>query len=459
MSILTHRSSSLLRRSVAVALGIALLGASAVAGAQTAKEVELEKRVAELEKMVQQLVAEKQAAPAAPAAAPAVAAAPAKPDPKAIQAGAILPNAAPGTSFVMTGFLKADALWTDTPDGEMSDSSSGRFYYVPGEVPVAAPDEGVDFNAHVKQSRLNIGTDTVLASGDKVSTRFEFDFYGSSSGSQNVSNAYQPMVRHAYVTWREWLVGQTWTNFMDASLLPETTDYIGPTDGTLFVRQAQVRYTKGGLSLSLENPQTTFTEYNAAAAAATARSSDDNSFPDMTARYTWKGSWGLFEVAGLARELKYETAGTGAIDASTWSMAASASGKFMIGKDDIRFSVSGGNLGRYAALNFTNDAVLASDGDFETIDGVIGWVGYRHLFTDKLRTNLFFAMGDYDIPDDYTGNKALLSKSSSSWAINLFYSPIPKLDIGAEWRSATRELENGQDGDLNRLQFTTKYSF
>jgi hypothetical protein len=141
-------------------------------------------------------------------------------------------------------------------------------------------------------------------------------------------------------------------------------------------------------------------------------------------------------------------------------MAASASGKFMIGKDDIRFSLSAGNLGRYAALNFTNDAVLASDGDFETIDGVIGWIGYRHLFTDKLRTNLFFAMGDYDNPDAVAvAGRSAISKSSSSWSVNLFYSPLPKLDIGAEWRSATREREDGQDGDLNRLQFTTKYSF
>ena len=452
---LTRRTSTSLRRSVAVALSLAMLGVSSVAGAQTAKEQELEKRVAELEKMVQQLVAEKQAAPAPAAAPAAVAAAPAKPDPKAIQPGAILPNAAPGTSFVMTGFLKADALWTDTPDGEMSDSASGRFYYNPGEIPVGGLDEGVDFNAHAKQTRLNIGTDTVLASGDKVSTRFEFDFYGSSSGSQNVSNAYQPMVRHAYVTWREWLVGQTWTNFMDAGLLPETTDYIGPTDGTLFVRQTQVRYTKGGLSLSLENPQTTFTNYSSGASG----SSDDNSFPDMTARYQWKGAWGLFEVAGLARELKYETTGATAIDASSWSMAASVSGKYMIGKDDIRFSVSAGNLGRYAALNFTNDAVLASDGDFETIDGVIGWIGYRHLFSDKLRTNLFYAMGDYDNPSEYTGDESKISKSSQSWAINLFYSPLPKLDIGAEYRWAERELENGDDGSLGRLQLTTKYSF
>jgi hypothetical protein len=411
-------------------------------------------------------VAEKQAAPA-PAAAP-VAAAPAKPDPKAIQAGAILPNAAPGTSFVMTGYAKVDGLFTDTPDGELADNSTGRDYYVPGQTPVGGLDEGTDFDAHARQSRINFGTDTVLASGDKVSTRFEIDFFAATTNSK-VSNTSSPALRHAYITWKEWLVGQTWTNFMDASLLPETTDFIGPTDGTLFVRQPQVRWTKGGLSLALENPQTTYTSYNAntcptpagscVAAGTFAGESDDNSFPDITARYTWKGAWGMVGISGLARELKYETTGSTAIDASTWSMAASAFGKLMIGKDDIRASISAGNLGRYAGLNFTNDAVLAANGDFETIDGIIGWIGYRHLWTDKWRTSLLFAMGDYDNPEEFTGNKGQLNKSSSSWAINLFYSPLPKLDIGAEYRMATTERENGAEGDLNRLQFTTKYSF
>ena len=42
-----------------------------------------------------------------------------------------------------------------------------------------AADEGTDLNAHIKQSRVNFGTDTILAGGDKLSTRFEIDFFGS----------------------------------------------------------------------------------------------------------------------------------------------------------------------------------------------------------------------------------------------------------------------------------------
>ena len=32
--------------------------------------------------------------------------------------------------------------------------------------------------------------------------------------------------------------------------LPEAVDFVGPTDGTVFVRQAQLRYTTGNFSLA-----------------------------------------------------------------------------------------------------------------------------------------------------------------------------------------------------------------
>lgn len=441
---------------VTATLAAAVLGMPAIAIAQTAKEQELEKRVAELEKLVQQLVAEKQAAPA-PAPAATTAAAPAKPAGAPIQGLSITPNAAPNTTFLLTGFVKADALFTSTSDGEIADGSVGRDFYVPATIPIGGADEGTDLNAHVKQSRVNFGTDTILAGGDKLQTRFEIDFFGSATGDQRISNTYALMVRHAYVTWREWLVGQTWSNFMDVATLPEAVDFIGTTDGTTFVRQPQVRFTKGGFSVSAENRETTITPFGGGARIT----SDDGMMPDLTARYSWKGTWGHFAVAGLLRELVHETTGANAIDDSAWSGALSLSGKFMIGKDDIRWMMLYGNLGRYAGLNFANDAIINSSREVESVDGFAGFIAYRHLWTDKLRSTFTYALQEYDNDTDLTGTTNALSpnKSSDSWTINLFYSPLPKLDIGAEYRMATRELENGADGDLDRLQLTTKYSF
>jgi hypothetical protein len=458
----SRQASTALRRCMTATLGLALLGASSLAGAQTAKEIELEKRVAELERLVQQMQAQqKPAAPvvATPAAAPAAGAAPAAAPKPPIQGVSITPNAAPNTTFVLTGYAKADAMWTDTPEGEIAENTAGRDFYVPGATPVATAgvtDEDPDFDAHVKQTRINFGTDTILADGDKLSTRFEIDFFGSITGNQRTTNTYAPVLRHAYVAWREWLVGQTWSNFQDVAVLPDAVDFIGPTDGTVFVRQPQLRYTKGGFSASLENPQTTITPFRGGAQIET----DDSMWPDLTARYTWKGSWGHVSVAGLARELKYQRPATTTladIDDSTLTVAGSLSGKFMVGKDDFRWMLLGGNLGRYVALNFANDAVLDGNGNLESIDGWAGFIAYRHLWTDKWRSNVYFAMQDYDNDANLTGG--LANKSSESWTFNLIYSPLPKLDVGAEFRYAEREIENGADGSLNRLQFTTKYSF
>jgi hypothetical protein len=113
-------------------------------------------------------------------------------------------------------------------------------------------------------------------------------------------------------------------------------------------------------------------------------------------------------------------------------------------------------------LNFANDAVLTTNGvtgvaELDAIDGYAGFVAWRHPWTKAVRSNIYYAMQSYDNDISLTGG--LANRESWSVTANVFYSPLPKLDIGAEFRHAVRELENGEDGSLNRLQLTTKYSF
>ncbi len=68
-----------------------------------------------------------------------------------------------------------------------------------------------------------------------------------------------------------------------------------------------------------------------------------------------------------------------------------------------------------------------------------------------------YALESYDY-DSILGNSTA-NQSSDSWTVNIFYSPLPKLDVGAEYRHASAERENGDDGKLDRVQLTTKYSF
>ena len=52
-----------------------------------------------------------------------------------------------------------------------------------------------------------------------------------------------------------------------------------------------------------------------------------------------------------------------------------------------------------------------------------------------------------------------ITRGTRSLHANLIYSPIPRLDIGAELGWGERELENGQQGALKRIHTSVKYSF
>jgi hypothetical protein len=306
----TH-PSTLVRRPLAAALLLALV-APGVAFAQTAREKALEARVAELERQVQLLVSTQQTqqsqiattqeqvtgVQAAQAAAPAAVALPAGKQP--IQATTIMPAANPGTVFSYGGFVKFDAMVTDTSDGRIADGSSGRLFYVPSTIPVggAGADGGDPYtDFHAQFSRFWLGADHVTDGGDKFKAYVEMDFFGGGSnalaGNEVATNTYAVSLRQAYVSWNKWLAGQTWSNFQDTAALPDAVDFVGVTDGTVFVRQAQVRYTSGPWSFALENPNTTLQAYAPNAAAAGARTTTgDNNAPDLTARYNMKGDWG-----------------------------------------------------------------------------------------------------------------------------------------------------------------------
>lgn len=452
-----HAASAPRRLALAVAVAVAAMSGSAYA--QTEKERELEARVAQLEALVQQLLSEQQsvkaeqevqaarldAMPAQPALAQGA---------RPIQATTIMPGANPGTSFSYGGFIKLDAMLTETGDGEIPDSSAGRLLYLPGAIPVGGDSEDADFDMHGQFSRFWLAADTTLDSGDKLRGYLEFDLFGGALGNEASTNTYGVTIRHAYATWNKWLAGQTWSNFQDVAALPDSVDFIGPTDGTTFVRQAQIRYTTGPWSFSIENPETLLTPYEGGARI----SSDDNSVPDITARYTMKGDWGHFGIAGLLRQLKYENPATG-IDDSLTGFGVSASGKFNLGpSDDIRYMLTGGRgISRYVGLAISNDAVIDGAGDLETIDLLSGFVAWRHAFSPTFRTNVFYARSDYDNETALTGLG--ITKRVHSIHANAIWSPLPKLDVGVEVSYGEREIESGDEGDIKRLQLHAKYSF
>ncbi|MDH5822002.1 DcaP family trimeric outer membrane transporter [Luteimonas sp. RD2P54] len=456
-------------RVLAVAL-LAALAAPGMAFGQTAKEQELEARIAQLEAQVRALLSQQQQQQSelaetrtqvtevrtAQAQAPAAAAA----DGKGIQRGTIMTAANPGTTFSYGGMIKFDAMVTDTSDGRIADGSAGRLFYVPSTIPVGA--DGADggdayTDQHAQFSRFWFSADHATEGGDKFKAYIEADMFGGGSnallGNETSTNTYGVSLRHAYVSWNRWLAGQTWSNFMDVGALPDAVDFVGVTDGTVFVRQAQLRYTNGPWSFSAENPQTTVQSYSPFNPVAGARfNTGDNVLPDFTARWITRGDWGHFTVAGLVRQFK-------AADETETGAAVSASGKFNLGtSDDIRYAVNAGQgIGRYLAFGMGSDVMQDANGDLHALDGYGGFVAWRHVFSPLVRTNLMYSAAHYDNDEALVGFG--VTERAHSLHANVIYSPFPKLDVGAELIFGQRFLEDDREGDLTRVHTHVRYTF
>lgn len=444
-----------LRRS---ALAAALYAACISAQAQTASDPQTQQRLAELEALVRTMQSEiqvlraEQTAPRAAAvetgAKPAET--PAKP---AIQRAPIVPRAHPGANFSFGGFVRVEGIYTKTSDGEIPLNSLGRRQYAPASIPVGGNAESSYLSTTAQHSRFWFTVDSTTQAGDKVKGHIEMDFGTDINGNQVSTNSYTPRIRHAYVSWNNWLAGQFWTNFQEVSVLPEAGPLLGPTEGTVFVRQVQLRYTQGPWSFSIENPETTLSTGPARGRV----NSDDNNLPDLTAKYTRSGENGLFSAAGLVRQLRYDTPGGGT---DTWGYGVSLAGKWKLGpRDEIGgMFTAGRGISRYLGYGVNPDAVIDTDRDLAPISMAAGFLGWKHWFGDrKLRSNLYVSMASYDI--DRAWGDPSLSRSTRSAHLNLVYSPVPNIDVGSELLWGRRKIEGGDSGELYRVHSFVRYSF
>jgi predicted porin len=355
------------------------------------------------------------------------------------------------TDISFSGYIKWDSMFSNYSDGSIASGSIGRDFYVPSLTPVGGVDESTQFDSHIRQSRFRFTADTDLGGGEKITGVLEFDMQVVPDGNERISNSHQPRIRHAFIKYKNLLLGQTWSTFQDVKALPEAVDFIGVTDGTIFARQAMIRYTHGPFEIALENPETTVTPYGGGGRIVT----DDNSVPDLIARYTFNGDWGHVAVAGMLRELAYDN---GTVDSTETGYGVSLTGKFNFGRDDLRVMFNAGSgLGRYLALNTSNGAVLDANNELEAIDSIGYAVAYRHWWNDDMRSTFMFSQMDVDNEVELTGLN--VTESTYSARVNLMYSLNKKLEVGAEYGYAKREVESGLEGDMNRFQFMAKYSF
>jgi DcaP outer membrane protein len=185
----------------------------------------------------------------------------------------------------------------------------------------------------------------------------------------------------------------------------------------------------------------------------------DDQIPDIVGRYNWSGDWGQFTAAAIVRQLHVSTDDLMGVDDAAWGYGLSLSGKLKVGaQDDLRFMATAGDgLGRYIGLNIVNDAAIKMDGTLDPIFTWSGFAAYRHFWTDKLRSNLAGSYFKADNPVRLTTNQ-VTAESWNAFA-NLIWTPVGPLNVGVEVMYATRTLEDGRTGNLQRIQVSTQYNF
>lgn len=320
------------------------------------------------------------------------------------------------TTVTLGGYVKADLR-------HVSGDLAYRDFWI-GNNPGAVDTAQTKFV--VKESRLQF-----KVQHQDVTGVVELDFYGS-GGNEVISNSTGPRIRHAFIKYQDWTIGQTWSTFMPLHALAETLDFGGPHVGEVFIRQGQIRYSKGGWSFAVENPQTL-------------GSTDETkeNVPDFIGRYDYKDNWGQISVAALWRHVDQN-----GIDAT--AVAANIAGKFLVsGKNDIRVQMNLGEFGRYAGTTVVPG--IATNPDTNEVDvesGVAYTISYRHFWNEDTRSTFFYGNGQSDLSD----------QDRSHWGVNLMTNITPSLKYGAEIGEYSVE-DGGIDLSSAYLQLSAQFAF
>ncbi len=288
-------------------------------------------------------------------------------------------------------------------------------------------------------SRFGFETSTPTALG-ALHTQVEMDFYSTD----------RLRLRHAYGEYAGWLVGKTWSTFMDLDDGPETVDFNGPI-GMPFSRPVQVRYT-----YALPTGET----FKAALEAPSDGAHRPNLVPTAAKS---------FDDGGInARLISQEQRG------------ADPAGKFVT-KSGVGFGFGGsykltGDLtamGQWAKVDGDADNALMMGANYPDtstgamlLDKSTGYVlGLTNVFNSQWRATLAYghvqsqhsASSAYGIASagvDGSNNKTL-----SQLHLNFYYTPIKNVDLGAEYIMGKRTTYTGEVGDLSRVNLQARYSF
>ena len=359
-----------------------------------------------------------------------------------------------GAEFELYGNVRADASYQFKGPSTMYNYISA----VPLEGSVNEGNNSDKFQSTLNATRFGFNFKTPKIGDHSVGGKVEMDFFGG-AGRDSFR------IRHAYLTYDEWLIGQTWSNFNAVEYFPETVDASLSVGGSL-TRVPQVKYSypvdkNMNLAFSLEDSK-----------AETVTTSGTQDFktdanaklklPSAVGRLNYKFENGS-ALSGRVFLTQKATNHEGNDDFLAWG--AALGGKYQVTDNTlVRFDynhIKGDTKNvlwsNYAYVFDANDKMKPNEFDTVTL-------GLTQKITPKIRSTLGFgymrANDNNSFADlvrngkDSTQNKEL----KEGW-INMFYNPVKPINLGIEYMYGERKTFDDQKGIDNRVNFTAIYDF
>lgn len=357
------------------------------------------------------------------------------------------------TTFDFGGFVKLDVMSSWYNNGDVAGDSPMKDFHVPSQIPVGPEDRNYHLDFTAKSSRFNMDVTTRIF-GEEIHGFIEMDFLNSVAGDERVTNSFNPRLRHFYFEWEDFLAGQTWSTFM-VVILPDDLDLAGAMEGTVLIRQPQLRFKYKSWMFSIENPETTIVANGQDKVLVT----DKEVFPDVVVRKNFEGDWGNWSIAGIYRTLNYKD--TLDVNHRTPGFGLTTGGKLKMGNrgDDLRMVVTGGSgLGRYLAAGFIAGGTEKADRDLASVPSINGYIAWNHFWKPQKWSSSFNVSAFQAFQDEeYAG--PMVNEAAFSASANLKWTPVKQLMFGVEFMHGYRQVLDGTDGSFNRLHFAAKYTF
>lgn len=349
-----------------------------------------------------------------------------------------------GANVNIYGFVRADAQYKiDGADGIFSSidkADLGGTNVGTANEPKYVKNPNSDrFYATAKTTRLGLDFKAPVEGAD-VGGKIEVDFAGTNDALR---------IRHAYLTYNNWLVGQTTSNFLSGATVPEMIDFSSPL-GIGTKRTPMVRYSDK-------------INANASYAVALEKGADANRLPAATAKVDYKFDKGVVNARALVQEVRARNVDATSTQADPkeyddkkefgWGLAVGANFKPVDALSlNVDYShVKGDNF--YIGYTGSNAATVPDGNDIDLAEFDAVTVGATYQFNPKLRSTLGYGAIFFD-KDTASNNEKL----QQAW-LNVMYSPVKPITFGAEYVYGKRDTVDNKTGKENHIGVMAKYDF